>query len=332
MKKKILAVILAVVFAGMNLVPVRATEVTESTAAAEGVAQEETEAQIPELNPENYVDVNAIDLSLHSETSGDFSAVYKHDNPFKGTDTSNGVVIEFYVKPTWEVHVLGAIFAIVGSDDYDGRLYFTPGSYLGFNSGNYGGYFDANLFNYSIVTDYIKDGAKIRIELNSAGFAVYANDTLCYDQTILADENKGSGDYTAESDFSQVLEWLAGADTLYFGYGSWWNAVGTNEANANLSDISFRLADGTVLMNRLQADKVLIEALGGDINLSADGSANAGASVEIADVEVEIFDINSVKYEGSSIMVPMVIAVIVVAVLAAAVVIVVTKKRTYDNI
>lgn len=343
MRKKILAVILAGVLTGLNLVPVCATAVTESS-----VAQEETvaESEVAEeaateaettagvvINPDNYVDVEVIDLSLHAETSGDFSAVYKYDNPYMGKDTSKGVVMEFYAKPTWEVHVLGAIFAINGTGDYDGKLYFTPGSYFGFNSGNFGGYFDANLYNYMIVTDYIKDGAKIRIEIVPEGFAVYADDVLCYDQTILDNVEAGAGDYTSESDFAPVLEWLAGADTLYFGYGSWWNAAGSNEANINLSDVSFRLMDGTVLMDKLQADKELVESLGGSVELSADsGSTGAGASVNLAQVNVEIFDINSVEYQGTSILVPMIITVMAVAVLAVVVVLVVTKKRTYDDI
>ena len=323
MRKKFLAIILVLLVAGMNLVPVMAAEVTEST-AAEG----QTESAIPELNPDNYVDVEAIDLSLHAEKTGDFTPVYKFDNPFMGKDTSNGVVFEFYVKPTWEVNVLGTVFAINGTGDYDGKLYFTPGSYFGFNSPNFGGYFDAN---YAIVKDYIQDGAKIRIEVTEKGFEVYANDQLCYDQTILANPEAGAGDYTAESDFAPVLEWLAGADTLYFGYGSWWNAAAGNEANVNLSNLNFRLKDGTVVMDKLQADKVLVEALGGNIKLEAAGD-NKGSSIEIADVEVEIFDINSVVYEGTSVLIPMIIIVAIVAVLAVLVVIAVTKKRVYEDI
>ena len=316
MKKRILAIILTGLFVVMNLVPVWTVKA----------------AEVPELNPDNYVDVEAIDLSLHSETSGEFTGVYKFDNPFMGKDTSNGVVFEFYAKPTWEVHVLGAIFAITGTGDYDGRLYFTPGSYLGFNSAGFGGYFDANLFNYTLVTDYIKDGAKIRIEINPDGFALYADDKKCYDQTILDNIETGGGDFTSTSDFSQVLDWLTGADTLYFGYGSWWNAVGSNEANINLSEISFRLKDGTVVMNKLQADKQLIEALGGSISLAAKSGASSSSTVEIAEVDVEIFDINSVEYKGTSMLMPMIIIVVIVAVSAACVVLFATKKRVYDDI
>ena len=62
------------------------------------------------------------------------------------------------------------------------------------------------------------------------------------------------GDFTPDSDFSGVLTWLSGAEALYFGYGSWWNTV-SDTANIELSRVSFRLADGTVLMDQLQADK-----------------------------------------------------------------------------
>lgn len=291
---------------------------------AEGDAAESTGIVIPQGN---MVEVEKIDLSLHSETTGDFSAVYAYENPFKGKDTSQGVVLEFYAEPTWEVHELGAIFAFNGSGEYDGKLYFSPGSYLGYNSAGFGGYYDANLFNYTLVTDYIKDGALMRIELNPDGFAVYADDTLCYDQNILADANAGAGDFTPSSDFSPVLTWLSGADVLYFGYGSWWNAVGTNEANINLSKVSFRLKDGTVVMDKLTADKELVESLGGSVSAEEE----ADEEVELAAVEVEIFDINSVEYEGSSMLPVMLAAVAVVLVLTVVVVAAVTKKRTYSD-
>lgn len=351
MKKKILTLILIVILAAMNVVPVWASEISETEAgeetenteaSEEGEAAEGEDGEDPEAGTEividesRLVDVDVIDLSLHSETSGEFTAVYAYRNPFQGKDTSKGVVLEFYANPTWEVHELGAIFAFNGSGDYDGKLYFSPGSYLGFNSAAFGGYFDANLFNYTIVTDYIKDGAKIRIELMPDGFSVYANDELCYDQTILDDPNAASGDFTADSDFSGVLTWLAGADVLYFGYGSWWNSVGTNEANIDLSEVSFRLQDGTVVMDQLKADKELVESLGGTVisgseEENASGESTA-ADVEVAAANVEIFDINSVEYEGSSVLPAMAAAVAAAAVLAIVVLIIVTKKRTYNDI
>lgn len=359
MKKRLLAMILAGMLVSMNINPVWAaqnneTETVEDTeAAAEEEAVEETEAAEEDAEaaaeegteaveegteaaestiviPQgNMVNVDVIDLSLHAETEGDFTAVYAYENPFRGTDTSQGVILEFYAKPTWEVHELGAIFAFNGSGEYDGKLYFTPGSYLGYNSAGFGGYFDANLFNYTLVTDYIKDGAKMRIEIMPDGFAVYADDQLCYDQTILDDPQASGSEFVSKTDFSSVLEWLSGAEALYFGYGSWWNAVGTNEANINLSEVNFRLKDGTVVMDQLKADKDLVESLGGNVTAAGEGSEE---TAEIAPVEVEIFDINSVEYEGTSTLPFMAAAVAGVLVLAVVIVAAVTKKRKYNDV
>lgn len=272
------------------------------------------------------VNVDVIDLSLHAETTGDRTPVYAYENPFRGKDTSKGAIIEFYANPIWDVHVLGTIFAINGSGEYDGKLYFTPGSYLGFNSAGFGGFFDANLFNYNIVTDYIKNGALIRIELLPDGFEVYADDVLCYDQTILDNPEAGDGDFTSTSDFSSVLTWLSGAEALYFGYGSWWNTV-SDTANIELSRISFRLPDGTVLMDQLQADKDLVESLGGSV--AAVASADQ-TELKLADVDVEIFDINSVTYQGSSVLPLMTVVVVVVILGALAAVILACRPRTYE--
>lgn len=166
----------------------------------------------------------------------------------------------------------------------------------------------------------------IRIELKPDGFAVYADDTLCYDQTILDNPQASDGDFTPTSDFSGVLSWLSGAETLYFGYGSWWNTV-SDIANIELSRVSFRLADGTVLMDHLQADKDLVESLGGSVAAVA---VDAQTELKLADVDVEIFDINSVSYQGSSVL-PLMTAAVVIVVLGALVTIVlVCRQRTYE--
>ncbi len=289
------------------------------------IPEETTKFIIPK--GEQMVETEQIDLSLHKESSGEFSPVYGYENPFLGRDTSNGVILEFYAKPNWEVHELGAIVAFCGSGDYDGRLYFSPGSYLGFNSDLFGGYFDANIYNYTLVTDYIRDGAKIRIELLPGGFSVYANDILCYDQTILSDSSAGVGDFTPESDFSSVLTWLSGAEALYFGYGSWWNTVGTNEANIDLSQVNFRLQDGTVVFDRLEVEKDVIESLGGKDDIKG----QTAGEIKLEEVSVELFDINSVEYTGISVLPVMTAIVIGVAVIAVTLMVYALKKREYED-
>ena len=64
------------------------------------------------------------------------------------------------------------------------------------------------------------------------GFTVSANGTLCFDQTILEDLERSSNVTLKESfSWSALLEWFSHADTLYFGYGSFWNGVGFDESN-----------------------------------------------------------------------------------------------------
>ena len=196
---------------------------------------------LPTVDSETLTETGEIDLSLHAETAGNFTSVYAYQNPFLGTDTSKGIVLEFYAAPTGVVKALGTVFSFVGTGDYEGRFYFTPGSYLGYNVANYGGIFDANLANYALVEDYIKTGAMMRIEVTPTGFAVYADDVLCYDQTIFEDATRSaSAEFANVADFSGVLTWLGSAQELHFGYGSWWNADGFDEAEMKLSKVKQR--------------------------------------------------------------------------------------------
>ena len=178
-----------------------------------------------------YFTGESVDLSQH--LSGDLSV----ENPFHqgtnyGLDLSGGITIEFDAVSTGEVHVLGTILSFLGNGGADGRLYFTPGSYLGYNAA--GSYFDANLNSYALVEDYIGDSAHVAIQITADGFTVSVNDEVAYTEEILTTEN-GAGTIT---DYETVLDWLyESADTLYFGYGSWWNAAGYDEANITLSNV-----------------------------------------------------------------------------------------------
>lgn len=266
-------------------------------------------AQNKVIDTENstLVEVNSIDISYHGEQIGDFTPLYTYSNPFLGKDTSNGVAIEFTATSTGDIHPLGTIFSICGTENYDGRLYFTPASYLGFNSPPFGGYFDANLKDYLLVEDFIGQKSDIHIELTSTGFKVYANGTLCYDQTILGDETKGNGDYTPESDFSPVLNWLSGAETLYLGYGSWWNSSGYDEANILLSNISFQLLDGTQVasMKDFKVYQSVLDAIE-EKRLSLEEEEPNAKNTKTSDTTVKAspsLDVNwdDVEYTGTSI-------------------------------
>lgn len=275
---------------------------------------------------QKIVTVDTIDLSLHKETEGEFSSLYSYGNPFKGQDTSKGISIEFTAIPTWEVSALGSIFSISGTGDYDGRLYFTPGSYLGYNSGNFGGYFDANMKDYLLVEDFINEQATIKIEIVPTGFSVYSNGKLAYDQTILDDPARGSGNFNGASDFTPVLNWLANAETLNFGYGSWWNNVNADEAYIELSDVRFHLADGTVLFDKFVVDQTLIdEAAKISESISLKSKVNLTIPEYKGELSSALKGIDHVEYKGFSVVPIVVLIVIAVLTIAALIILKVFK-------
>ncbi len=205
-------------------------------------------------------------------------------NPFYITNTaglelSGGVSIEFDVKHNGAVSALGALFAF--NDKESGKLYFTPGSYLGYNAT--GGFYDANLNNYSLVTDYIADAiaesgketAHVTINLTGTGFEVLMDGKLAYDQTILDTEN-GDGNLT---DHSQVLTWLqASAPTLHMGFGSWWD----EKVNAVISNMKFYInqSDDEAVVDSILAalEKQIPASTMKDLTLSTEGGF--GASIQ----------------------------------------------------
>lgn len=159
-------------------------------------------------------------------------------NPYKSVpnlDLSKGVKIQFDVEPTGTNRVLSTILSFMGNDGADGRLYFTPGSYLGYNAT--GGYFDANLQNYGMVTDYIGTSkATVDITFTPAGFEVDVNGVKAYDQSILST----SAGLSTVTDYYQILYWLNNtADKVYFGKGSWWGLEGSDNALCKISNVYF---------------------------------------------------------------------------------------------
>ncbi len=174
-------------------------------------------------------------IDLSSGIDGSISIV----NPFYqygtyGLDLSGGATIAFDVTRTGDLHVLGTIFSFLANGGAGGRLYFTPGSYLGYNAT--GGYFDANIKDFMLVQDYIGESAHVEITLTDEGFTVTVNGEVAYTEEILTTEN-GAGTITG---YSNMMSWLQrSADRIFFGYGSWWNAVGFDEANCTISNVSF---------------------------------------------------------------------------------------------
>lgn len=200
------------------------------------------EPEAPEEVNYNYDEMNLLasafindPQALSTRLDGSLSI----SNPYLGStniDYTKGVVIKFDIEPTDTNRVLATIISFMANEGADGRLYFTPGSYLGYNAT--GGFFDANLYDYKMVTDYIGSSkATIEIRFTSLGFEVVVNGYKAYDQNIVSNPLAGKGTLT---DYTNVLDWLTKtADKVFFGKGSWWAGTGFDEALCKISNVYF---------------------------------------------------------------------------------------------
>ena len=153
-----------------------------------------------------------------------------------GISIYNGVTIEFEVTPNAAVE--SPLFSNIISfrDDAYIGLWFTGGSYLGYNTNEHptaAGVFDANLHNddygdkaWTLGTDFLntakKEKVTVKIDLLPNGFNVYFNGTLGYTQADIGTEKVPGG--TNITNYSKVLTYLNGTATdLNFGWGSWWD-------------------------------------------------------------------------------------------------------------
>lgn len=191
----------------------------------------------------NLADVTSASLSVPSPF---------YNGTINGLDLSGGVTIEFDATSTGTTNVLATIFAFWANGASDGRLYFTPGSYLGYNAGGY--YYDANLTDYALVEDYIGDGGHVVVNLTQTGFTVSVDGTVCYTEEII-DTDAGAATLT---DYTKVLKWLSeSADTLMFGYGSWWT---DQIANVTISNVVCSVGP-TCEWNTTEDEEVTYEAV-----------------------------------------------------------------------
>lgn len=156
-------------------------------------------------------------------------ATASFDNPLNGRNISNGVTIKFKTKRTGNYAYLSNIFAFETVNDTSesaGRLYFTGGSYLGYNA--LGGFYDANVDNsaWASGNDYIGSDREVQVEINltPTGFSVWMDGEKKYDQASLTSgQIKGS---TNVADYGDVLTWLSSSATyLNFGFGNWWSDI-----------------------------------------------------------------------------------------------------------
>jgi phage gp46-like protein len=182
------------------------------------------------INAQTVIDISAIDTaytdSIDNELVIDVATLASKlaapnlwfENPFKGKDFTDAEisfdVYNYYGNDS--IKVLGSLLAFY--DNKLGRMYFSNGSYLGYNA--IGGWFDANLKSYGLDSNFIGGNVwkNVRLRFSDAGYAMYVDNVLAY--------NHGSKDITMGgglSDYSNVINFLQNADTLVFGTGSWWS-------------------------------------------------------------------------------------------------------------
>jgi hypothetical protein len=138
-------------------------------------------------------------------------------NPLKGqTFTEAEISFDVYNYYADSLHVLGALFTLY--DSSLGRMYFTNGSYLGYNAT--GGWFDANLINYGIGTSFLSANAwkNVKLQFTSSGYAVYVDNVLAYNQSSTSVTISGS-----ITDYSNVISFFENAAIFVIGTGSWWS-------------------------------------------------------------------------------------------------------------
>ncbi len=169
-----------------------------------------------------------------ADLSNAAEGTYSYPNPFNKTVTNgleiyNGAVIEFDVEGS------GAYLSTILSFFGGGRMYFTGGSYLGYNAT--GGFFDANVKNsepWAAGTNFISGKTHFEIKLKGTGFEVYANGIKAYDSADLDAGNILGSKDPNWGGYANVLKWLNNtAETLNLGWGSWWN----DKFNGKISNV-----------------------------------------------------------------------------------------------
>lgn len=145
----------------------------------------------------------------------------KFPNPLKGRSLE-GATVSLWVNrldsDAWDA--VWSFLDTDSSDGIDGRLFFTPNAYLGFNGT--GGWFDCN--KPDIITNAIEvqEWNLVTVTVDKNSFGIYINGHLVYTQNKYAALGSSS-DIAALC--SNVVNLLSSADDFYLGYGSFWGSA-----------------------------------------------------------------------------------------------------------
>lgn len=191
---------------------------------AAGNAKAQPEGQIPSF--EENAERGSTVLHQYFGFDGEQSISYaQFQNPLKGAEELYGASISLWVNRT-DGNVWDAIWSFLdedNSDEIDGRFYFTPNAYLGFNGT--GGFFDCNWPDN--VTDAISIGEwnMVTVTLDATGFWIYVNGKLKFDINTHVAWNANDGIEPGKFTYQRVIDLIGSADNFYLGYGSWWGSA-----------------------------------------------------------------------------------------------------------
>ncbi len=175
-------------------------------------------------------------------------------NPLKGK-TLNGATVSMWVNrqndDAWDA--LWSFFDTDNSDGADGRLFFTPNTYLGYN-GTVGGtwqWFDCNKAEKPVNNIHVNSWHYVTVSVGKANFGIYVDGKLVVNKTkyTLFDSNDSYASLA-----SNMLKMIASADKFYLGYGSFWGSSPAYMDNVKIYSRALSAADIGTLYKAEKAD------------------------------------------------------------------------------
>ncbi len=189
-------------------------------------------------------------IDVYTTASTIASPLLSCSNPFKDVDFDEAT-LSFNIYNYGTEAFLGALFSFYDSNL--GRLYFSNGSYLGYNANNE--WFDANLIKetdaYYPAMDYLELNTWKSVEFNfsSTGYRLLIDGTLAY-------SNESTGDVFDAgtlTDISNVMTFLQNATWFVLGTGSWWSdninvetGLHWDAQNSYIKNLAFTYSKNTI--------------------------------------------------------------------------------------
>ena len=147
------------------------------------------------------------------------------DNPLRGKSLA-GATVSFWVNrqndDPWDA--LWSFLDTDNSDSKDGRVFFTPNTYLGYNGTVDGSWqwFDCNKADTTVNDILVNSWHYVTVSLGISDFGIYVDGkpVVTKSKYTKFDSNTPYGGLS-----SNMLKVIASADKFYLGYGSFWGSA-----------------------------------------------------------------------------------------------------------